>query len=236
MTVPSTERTPPIRVLVCEDQELVRVGYVTIFSAQADMEVVGEAQDGRSAVEAARRLRPDVVVMDIRMPVLDGIEATRQIAGPDAETPVKVLMVTTFNVDEYVYEALRAGASGFLLKDAPPAELVDGIRTIARGESLLAPTVTRTLIGRYAERVRPTGTSHAARDDVVRSLTPRELEVLEQLAAGLSNAEIARELVITPETVKTYVSRILAKLGLRDRVQAVVLAYRVGLVSATDQG
>jgi len=235
MTVSPPEQPPPIRVLVCEDQELVRVGYVTIFSAQADMEVVGEAQDGRAAVEAARRLRPDVVVMDIRMPVLDGIEATRQIAGPDAETPAKVLMVTTFNVDEYVYEALRAGASGFLLKDAPPAELVDGIRTIARGESLLAPSVTRTLIGRYAERVRPTDTSRRARDEVVRSLTPREREVLEQLAAGLSNAEIARELVITPETVKTYVSRILAKLGLRDRVQAVVLAYRVGLVSATDE-
>ncbi|WP_454043386.1 response regulator [Cellulosimicrobium sp. Marseille-Q8652] len=234
MTVPPLEPRSTIRVLVCEDQELVRVGYVTIFSAQADMEVVGEAADGRAAVEAARRLRPDVVVMDIRMPVLDGIEATRQIAGPDAETPVKVLMVTTFNVDEYVYEALRAGASGFLLKDAPPAELVDGIRTIARGESLLAPSVTRTLIGRYAERVRPTDASGRGRDEVVRSLTPREREVLEQLAAGLSNAEIARELVITSETVKTYVSRILAKLGLRDRVQAVVLAYRVGLVSTTD--
>ncbi|MGM7420863.1 response regulator transcription factor [Cellulosimicrobium sp. ES-005] len=234
MTVSPPGPRPPIRVLVCEDQELVRVGYVTIFSAQADMEVVGEAQDGRAAVEAARRLRPDVVVMDIRMPVLDGIEATRQIAGPDVETPAKVLMVTTFNVDEYVYEALRAGASGFLLKDAPPAELVEGIRTIARGESLLAPSVTRALVGRYAERVRPTDASRPARDDVVRALTPRELEVLEQLAAGLSNAEIASVLVITPETVKTYVSRILAKLGLRDRVQAVVLAYRVGLVSATD--
>ncbi len=233
MTLPPPGPRPPIRVLVCEDQELVRVGYVTIFSAQADMEVVGEAQDGRAAVEAARRLRPDVVVMDVRMPVLDGIEATRQIAGPDVETPTKVLMVTTFNVDEYVYEALRAGASGFLLKDAPPGELVDGIRTIARGESLLAPTVTRALIGRYAERVRPTDASRPARDEVVRALTRRELEVLEQIAAGLSNAEIASVLVITPETVKTYVSRILAKLGLRDRVQAVVLAYRVGLVSAT---
>ncbi len=233
MTLPPPEPRPPIRVLVCEDQELVRVGYVTIFSAQADMEVVGEAQDGRAAVQAARRLRPDVVVMDIRMPVLDGIEATRQIAGPDVEAPAKVLMVTTFNVDEYVYEALRAGASGFLLKDAPPGELVDGIRTVARGESLLAPTVTRALIGRYAERVRPTDASRSARDEVVRALTRRELEVLEQLAAGLSNAEIASVLVITPETVKTYVSRILAKLGLRDRVQAVVLAYRVGLVSAT---
>ena len=232
MTLPTPESRPPVRVLVCEDQELVRVGYVTIFSAQADMEVVGQAEDGHAAVAAARPLRPDVVVMDIRMPVLDGIEATRRIAGPDVETPTKVLVVTTFNVDEYVYEALRAGSSGFLLKDAPPAELVDGVRTVARGESLLAPSVTRALIGRYAERVRPSDTTRRARDEVVRALTPREREVLEQLAAGLSNAEIARELVITPETVKTYVSRILAKLGLRDRVQAVVLAYRVGLVAA----
>jgi DNA-binding NarL/FixJ family response regulator len=232
MTLPTPGSRSPIRVLVCEDQELVRVGYVTIFSAQADMEVVGQAEDGRAAVETARRLRPDVVVMDIRMPVLDGIEATRRIAGPDVETPTKVLVVTTFNVDEYVYEALRAGASGFLLKDASPAELVDGVRTVARGESLLAPSVTRALIGHYAERVRPSDTTRRARDEVVRALTPREREVLEQLAAGLSNAEIARELVITPETVKTYVSRILAKLGLRDRVQAVVLAYRVGLVAA----
>lgn len=235
MTTAPTGQVPPLRVLVCEDQELVRVGYVTIFSAQGDMQVVGEAEDGRAAVEAARRLRPDVVVMDIRMPVLDGIEATRQIAGPEAGTPAKVLVVTTFNVDEYVYEALRAGASGFLLKDAPPAELVDGVRTVARGEALLAPSVTRALIGRFAERVRPSGATSPARDEVARRLTPRELEVLEQLAAGLSNAEIARELVITPETVKTYVSRILAKLGLRDRVQAVVLAHRVGLASATDR-
>ncbi|MCK9794234.1 response regulator transcription factor [Isoptericola sp. 4D.3] len=233
MTVPPSEARP-VRVLVCEDQELVRVGYVTIFSAQPDLEVVGEAADGRAAVEAARRLRPDVVVMDVRMPVLDGIEATRQIAGPGVEPPARVLMVTTFNVDEYVYEALRAGASGFLLKDSPPAELVDGIRTVARGESLLAPTVTRALIGRFAGRLHPADTARPARDEIVRVLTPRELEVLEQLAAGLSNAEIAGVLVITPETVKTYVSRILAKLGLRDRVQAVVLAYRVGLVSPTD--
>jgi len=233
MTAPPASR-PPIRVLVCDDQELVRVGYATIFAAQPDMEVVGEAEDGRAAVEAALRLQPDVVVMDVRMPVLDGIEATRQIAGPDAGTPAKVLMVTTFNVDEYVYEALRAGASGFLLKDSPPAELVHGIRTVAQGDSLLAPTVTRALIGRFAGRLRPTDTSRPARDEVVRTLTARELEVLRQLAAGLSNAEIAGELVITLETVKTYVSRILAKLGLRDRVQAVVLAYRVGLVSPAD--
>ncbi|MCA5892495.1 response regulator transcription factor [Isoptericola sp. NEAU-Y5] len=235
MTVPPAEPRTPIRVLVCEDQELVRIGYVTIFSAQPDMEVVGEAEDGRAAVEAVRRLRPDVVVMDIRMPVLDGIEATRQIAGPDVDVPAKVLMTTTFNVDDYVYQALRAGASGFLLKDSTPAELINGVRTVARGESLLAPTVTRALIGRFAGRLRPADTSRPARDAVVDSLTAREMQVLEQLAAGLSNAEIAEELVITPETVKTYVSRILGKLGLRDRVQAVVLAYRVGLVSPSDE-
>jgi DNA-binding NarL/FixJ family response regulator len=225
--------TAPIRVLICEDQALVRAGYVTIFSAQPGMTVVGEAEDGRAAVESARRLHPDVVVMDIRMPVLDGIEATRQLAGPGVEKPVKVLVVTTFNVDEYVYDALRAGASGFLLKDTPPAQLVDGVRTIARGEALLAPAVTRTLIGHFAERLRPDA-AHPERDRVVQTLARRELEVLEQLAAGLSNAEIAAELVISMETVKTYVSRILAKLDLRDRVQAVVLAYRVGLVSSTD--
>jgi DNA-binding NarL/FixJ family response regulator len=222
----------PIRVLICEDQELVRAGYITIFSSQPDMDVVGEAADGRAAVEAARRLRPDVIVMDIRMPIVDGIEATRQLAGPGTATPAKILVVTTFNVDAYVYEALKAGASGFLLKDAPPAELIKGVRTIARGESLLAPAVTRTLIGHHAERLRPA--TLQAREEIVRALTPRELEVLEQIAAGLSNAEIAAALFITAETVKTYVSRILTKLELRDRVQAVILAYRVGLVSSMD--
>ncbi|MGI5170437.1 response regulator [Spirillospora sp. CA-253888] len=225
----------PIRVLICEDHELVRTGYTTVFSAQPDMEVVGEAADGRAALEAARRLLPDVVVMDIRMPVLDGIAATRRLAGPGVADPVKVLVVTTFNVDKYAYEALRAGASGFLLKDARPNELVDGVRTIARGDSLLAPAVTRALIGRFAERLRPTDSARTALQEVVRALTQRELEVLEQLAEGLSNAEIAERLFISVETVKTYVSRILAKLDLRDRVQAVVLAYRVGLVPA-DQG
>jgi len=225
--------TDPIRVLICEDQELVRTGYVTIFAAQPDIAVVGEAANGREAVELARRSHPDVVVMDIRMPVLDGIEATRQLAGPGVQTPAKILIVTTFNVDEYVYEALRAGASGFLLKDSPPAQLVDGVRTIARGESLLAPAVTRTLIGHHAERLRPSDACHSARDLVVQALTDRELEVLEHLAAGLSNAEIAGELVLSAETVKTYVSRILTKLDLRDRVQAVVLAYRTGLISTT---
>lgn len=149
-----SDAPPPIRVLVCDDQALVRTGYVTIFSAQPGIEVVGEAENGHAAVEAARRLRPDVVVMDIRMPLLDGIQATRQLAGPDAQFPPKVLVVTTFNVDAYVYDALRAGASGFLLKDAPPAELVNGIRTVARGEALLAPAVTRDLIGHFAGHLR----------------------------------------------------------------------------------
>ncbi|MEV4315878.1 response regulator transcription factor [Actinocrispum sp. NPDC049592] len=220
-----------VRVLVCEDQALVRAGYTTIFSAQPDMDVVGEAEDGRQAVEEALRLRPDVVVMDIRMPILDGIEATRQLAGPGVSQPAKVLVVTTFNVDEYVYEALKAGASGFLLKDAPPAELIAGVRTVAAGESLVAPAVTRTLIGHFAERLRPNDTTRPAREQVRQALARRELEVLEQIAAGLSNAEIAEKLCITTETVKTYVSRILTKLDLRDRVQAVVLAYRVGLVT-----
>jgi DNA-binding NarL/FixJ family response regulator len=220
----------PIRVLICEDQALVRTGYATIFSAQPDLAVVGEAADGREAVRLAQQLRPDVAVMDIRMPIMDGIEATRRLAGPSVDEPVKILVVTTFNVDAYVYEALRAGASGFLLKDAPHGQLVDGIRTVARGESLLAPAVTRRLIGHFAERLRPADTSAPARETVSAALTSRELEVFGQIAAGRSNAEIAAELRLSVETVKTYVSRILAKLGLRDRVQAVILAYRIGLV------
>jgi DNA-binding NarL/FixJ family response regulator len=223
----------PIQVLICEDQALVRAGYATIFGAQPDIEVAGEAENGHAAVDAARRLRPDVVVMDIRMPLLDGIEATRRLAGPGVPDPMKVLVVTTFNVDEHVYDALRAGASGFLLKDAPPADLVDGVRTIAAGEALLAPAVTRTLIGRFAERLRPGDTATPGADPFS-VLTPRELEVLRLIARGLSNAEIATELVIAAETVKTYVSRILTKLDLRDRVQAVVLAYRTGLASPAD--
>jgi DNA-binding NarL/FixJ family response regulator len=223
-------------VLVCEDQALVRAGFVTILSAQPDMEVVGEAVDGRAAIHSAQELKPDVVVMDIRMPLLDGIEATRRLAGPDSPSPAKILVVTTFNVDEYVYEALRAGASGFMLKDAPPPELINAVRTVARGESLLAPAVTRTLIGRFAERVRPSA-AHASPDqDRLNVLTTREHEVLLLISQGLSNAEIATELVISPETVKTYVSRILTKLDLRDRVQAVVLAYRTGLAGGGNQG
>jgi DNA-binding NarL/FixJ family response regulator len=223
---------PRIRVLVCDDQELVRTGYVTIISAQPDMEVVGQAENGHAAMQAAERTQPDVVVMDIRMPLLDGIEATRRLAGPGVEGPPKVLVVTTFNVDAYVYDAFRAGASGFLLKDAPPADLMAGIRTVARGEALVAPAVTRHLIGHFADRVRPTDTAGPARQ-LISALTARELEVFELIADGLSNAEIAAALYITPETVKTYVSRILGKLGLRDRVQAVVLAYRLGLVRGT---
>jgi DNA-binding NarL/FixJ family response regulator len=227
-----TAPRPPIRVLICEDQALVRAGYATIFGAQPDMEVVGEAADGAAAVEAALLLRPDVVVMDIRMPLLDGIEATRRLAGPGAAEPARILVVTTFSLDEYVYEALRAGASGFLLKDAPPAELVGAVRTVAAGEALLAPAVTRTLSGRFAGRVRPASGPGAAGGAQLATLSGREREILVLIAGGLSNAEIAAELVLSPETVKTYVPRILTKLDLRDRVQAVVLAYRAGLVDA----
>lgn len=215
----------PIRVLVCDDQMLVRTGLVTIIDAQPDMEVVGACGDGQTAVDLARRLRADVVVMDVRMPVLDGIEATRQLCGAGIAQPVKVLVVTTFNLDEYVYEALRAGAAGFLLKDAPPDRLLHGIRTVAGGAALLDPEVTRQLVGRYATRIRPTDGAAAPET----RLTPRELQVLRLIADGLSNSEIAGVLQISPETVKTFVSRILTKLGLRDRVQAVVYAYRNGL-------
>ncbi len=218
--------TAPVRVLVCDDQALIRTGFATIIDAQPDLEIVGECGDGRTAVELATQLRPDVVVMDVRMPVMDGIEATRLLAGDGVEPPVKVLVVTTFNLDEYVYEALRAGASGFLLKDAPPAQLLNGIRTVATGAALLAPEVTRQLVGRYAARIRP---AQLTPEDS--PLTARELEVLRLIADGMSNSEIAEKLVISPETVKTYVSRILTKLNLRDRVQAVVHAYRHGLVS-----
>ncbi|MEU2877883.1 response regulator transcription factor [Streptomyces sp. NPDC007070] len=217
----------PTRVLVCDDQMLIRTGLVTIIGAQPDLDVVGECGDGRAAVDLARRLRPDVVVMDVRMPVLDGIEATRLLAGAGVDDPVKVLVVTTFNLDEYVYEALRAGASGFLLKDAPPDQLLHGIRTVAAGAALLDPDVTRRLVGRYAARIRPLNDGSAAEAP----LTPRELEVLRLIADGLSNGEIAGSLQISQETVKTFVSRILAKLGLRDRVQAVIYAYRRGLAS-----
>ncbi|MGW0075245.1 response regulator [Streptomyces cellulosae] len=217
----------PIRVVVCDDQTLVRTGLVTITDAQPDMEVAGECGDGPAAVDLAEKARPDVVVMDVRMPVLDGIEATRLLAGSGVQDPVKVLVVTTFNLDEYVYEALRAGASGFLLKDAPPDRLLHGIRTVATGAALLDPEVTRQLVGRYASRIRPSEDG----GDRELPLTPRELEVLRLIADGLSNSEIAAALVISQETVKTFVSRILSELHLRDRVQAVVYAYRRGLAN-----
>ncbi|MGW0086599.1 response regulator [Streptomyces sp. NPDC003393] len=219
--------TEPIRVLLCDDQVLIRTGMATIIDAQPDLEVAGQCGDGQTGVDLAQRLRPDVVVMDIRMPVLDGIEATRLLAGAGVAHPGKVLVVTTFNLDEYVYEALRAGASGFLLKDAPPAQLLHAIRTVATGAALLDPEVTRRLVGRYAARIQPaTGT---AAPDV--PLTPRELEVLRLISDGLSNSEIAGVLQISQETVKTFVSRILTKLGLRDRVQAVIYAFRQGMVT-----
>jgi DNA-binding NarL/FixJ family response regulator len=220
------------RVLVCDDQALVRMGYVTILSSQPDFEIVGEAVNGVEAVEQARRLRPDVVIMDVRMPELDGIEATRLIAGPESPDRVRVLVVTTFNLDEYVFEALRAGASGFLLKDTPPEEMIAGVRTVAAGNALLAPEVTRGLIGRFGERIRDEDRTDKRVAQALAGLTTREVEVLRLIAAGLSNSEIADSLFLGRETVKTYVSRIFAKLGLRDRVQAVVFAYRIGLATA----
>jgi DNA-binding NarL/FixJ family response regulator len=218
--------TVPLRLLVCDDEALVRTGFRLILNAQAGLEVVGEAADGAEAVAAARRLRPDVVVMDIRMPVLDGVEATRRLAGPDVPDPVKVLILTTFDLDEYVYDALAAGASGFLLKDAPSDRLVEAIQVVAAGDALLSPRVTRRLLDHVVPRLRPRAAPPPGYDQ----LTEREVEVLRLLAEGRSNAEIARALAIGEETVKSHVSHLLTKLGARDRVQAVVLAHRSGLV------
>jgi DNA-binding NarL/FixJ family response regulator len=212
-----------IRLLIADDQELVRTGFRVILNAEPDLDVVGEAKDGREAIDAVRSLGPDVVLMDIRMPNLDGIEATRRIAAE--ESSPRILILTTFDLDEYVYDALRAGASGFLLKDAGADELIHAIRVVAAGEALLAPSITRRLIEDYARRP-PRREQPAALAD----LTPRELEVLRLLARGLSNADIARELVLGDATVKTHVARIFGKLDLHDRAQAVVLAYESGLV------
>ena len=209
-----------IKVLIADDQALVRTGFRKILESEPDLEVVGEAGDGGEAVETSLLLRPDVVLMDIRMPRLDGLEATRLLAGK-----TRVLVLTTFDLNEYVYEALRAGASGFLLKDAPADQLLTAIRVVAAGEALLAPSVTRRLIEEFARRP----PSHA-RPAELDALSPRELEVLRLVARGLSNTEIAAELYIGDATVKTHVSRILQKLNLRDRVQAVVLAYESGLL------
>jgi len=211
-----------IRVLLADDQALVRAGFRMILKAEPGIEVVGEAGDGSEAAARTRALGPDVVLMDVRMPVMDGIEATRRIV--DGEGAPRVLVLTTFDLDEYVYEALRAGASGFLLKDAPEEQLVAGIRIVADGGSLFAPAVTRRLIERFA------GTRPAAPPPALEELTPRELEVLRLVARGLSNGEIAAALVVSEHTVKTHTAHILRKLDLRDRVQAVVLAYESGVV------
>jgi DNA-binding NarL/FixJ family response regulator len=213
-----------IRVLIVDDQALVRGGFRLILEAQRDVDVVGEAEDGRQALERAREHRPDVVLMDVRMPELDGIEATRRLLADD-DGP-RVLMLTTFDADEYVYKAMKAGASGFLLKDVRPEQLAEGVRVVAAGDALLAPTITRRLIEQHVRRPPPGSRAPAALAD----LTARELDVLRLLARGSSNGEIACALVVSEATVKTHVTHIFAKLDLRDRVQAVVLAYESGLI------
>jgi DNA-binding NarL/FixJ family response regulator len=216
-----------IRVLIADDQALVRAGFKMILEAEPDIEVVGEAVDGQEAVEQIRALRPDVALMDIRMPRLNGLEATREVVSNSAssEHPTRVLMLTTFDLNEYVYEALRAGASGFLLKDVPADQLVGGIKVVAEGEALLAPSITRRLIEEFAQNAPIDRTPPKELGE----LTPRELEVFKLVARGMSNAEIAAELFVSETTVKTHVARILMKLHLRDRVQAVVYAYESGV-------
>ena len=211
-----------VRVLLADDQDLVRAGFRMILETQADVEVVGEAGDGVEAVAATRRLQPDVVLMDIRMPNLDGLQATKQIAVTRSGS--RVVILTTFDLDEYVYQALTAGASGFLLKNAPPEQLISAVRVVAAGDALLAPSITRRVIEQFAQLPPPGGT------DALVGLTDRERQVLQLLARGLSNAEIAAELFVSDATVKSHVAHLLAKLQLRDRVQAVVLAYESGLV------
>ncbi|MEI7745437.1 MAG: response regulator transcription factor [Chloroflexota bacterium] len=224
-----------IRLVIVDDQALLRKGFGMILAAEPDMEVVGEAANGADALEVVRQLAPDVVLMDIRMPVLDGVEATRRIvagAGPDGP---KVLILTTFDLDEYVIAAIRAGASGFLLKDAPPEELAAAIRIVAAGDALLAPSVTRRLLDRFAE-LPPAGAVAAALPAGFGELTERELEVFTLIGRGLSNQEIADALFLGETTVKTHVGRVFAKLGLRDRVGAVVLAYETGIVKPGHPG
>jgi DNA-binding NarL/FixJ family response regulator len=217
-------------VLIADDQALVRVGLRKILDAEAQCDVVGEAGDGEEAVAEARRLRPDVILMDIRMPVLDGIEATRRVTAAQPNT--RVLILTTFGLDNYVYDALRAGASGFMLKDAPPEEITAAVQILARGEALLAPAITRAVIEEFA-RHQPAPPAWPPR--ALEELTPREQEVLDLLARGLSNPEICQQLVISEATTKTHVARILQKLDLRDRVQAVIYAYENGLVARRSQ-
>jgi DNA-binding NarL/FixJ family response regulator len=217
-----------IRVLLVDDQSLLRLGFRMVLEAQPDIEVVGEAGDGAQAVAMTRSLHPDVVLMDVRMPVLDGIQATRQILA--SGSAARILVLTTFNLDEYVFAALRAGASGFLLKDVPPADLLTGIRAVAAGDAMVAPNVTRRLLDAFAPHLPDPATGRSPSDQRLDQLTDREREVLVQMARGRSNAEIADLLTVSEKTVKTHVGRILAKLGLRDRVQVVVFAYEAGIV------
>jgi len=217
-----------IRLLIVDDQELVRIGFGLFLQTQDGLEVVGEAPDGQQALARARELRPDVILMDIRMPIMDGIEATARLRDLTLDPPPRVLVLTTFDLDEYVYGALRAGAAGFLLKDAPRERLVEAIHVIHAGEALLSPSITRRLIEDYARRSNPIQPP----DALLRELTPREREVLILVARGLSNNEIVQRLIVTEATVKSHVGNVLMKLGLRDRVQAVVLAYENGIVTA----
>jgi DNA-binding NarL/FixJ family response regulator len=242
---------PPVRIVVADDHQIVRSGFAGLLDTQPDFKVVGTAEDGAAAVRVCRETSPDVVLMDVRMPGMDGIEATRQLTGPRSgsgsalgsgpgsesgaghgvpEVRPRIIILTTFDLDDYVYDALCAGASGFLLKDITAEQLFDAVRVIAAGEALLAPTVTRRLISEFAKTRRPAGPGTGSAVAALGSLTPRETEVLRLVAAGLSNTEIAERIVVTEETVKTHVSRILAKLRLRDRTQAVVAAYESGLV------
>jgi DNA-binding NarL/FixJ family response regulator len=220
-----------LRVVVADDQALVRAGFRGIVAATPGFSVVGEAGTGAEAVEQARRARPDVVLMDVRMPVMDGIEATRQITGSAATAGVRVLILTTFDLDEYVYSALRAGASGFLLKSTLPGDLLNAIRVIAAGDALLAPSVTRRLVEEFARTPRAAATARPGQPDL-RAVTAREREVLALIACGLSNTEIARQLSISPATTKTHVGHLLTKLDARDRVHLVILAYQAGIVTA----
>jgi DNA-binding NarL/FixJ family response regulator len=213
-----------VRVVIADDQGMVRSGFTTLLNSEPDIEVIGEAVNGQEAITRAIELRPDVILMDVRMPVLDGLQATRQITAMDGAP--RVLVLTTFDLDDYVYQALRWGASGFLLKDASARELAEAVRVVAAGDALLSPRVTRRLIAEFARMGAPRGPSRKTLKD----LTERETEVLALVAQGLSNAEIAGRLVVAEQTVKTHVSRVLMKLGLRDRTQAVVLAYETGLV------
>lgn len=216
-----------IRILIADDQNMVRAGFAALLAAQEDMEVVGDAGNGVEAVEQAARLRPDVILMDVRMPEMDGLEATRRLLETGGENRPRIIMLTTFDIDDYIYEALRYGASGFLLKDAPPDDLIAAVRVVADGEALLAPSVTRRLITEFA-RQRPQTASHAVELD---RLTEREREVLRLIAQGMSNKDISQRLFVVEQTVKTHVNRIFTKLGLRDRAQAVVFAYESGLVT-----